>query len=204
MPASSVAGQPSRETQSLSSAFASFRNVEPWIPMLVLGVAALGDGADRAAVERLDLGAAHEVARHARRGARAPGSRRPSFEAAAHRPVGAAARVGARRRADGDRLVEARHPPAGVSAGRSLAGAGRSDPGARARTHSQARLPGEPSAGAARNPSITLLSGGYRVAFAPSARTAATTWRSASVGIRSPTRARSRTSRSCAVPRASW
>ena len=139
--------------------------IERWLPMFVLvwmaGVALL---ALRLAGGWL-LGPAHEVAR--RRAGRARRCRRSSRRLARRLHIcadGDAAAVARGRRADGDRLAEARRAAARERPRRPLAAAGRSDPRARARARPPSRLPREPAADAARD--AALLSPGGVVALA--------------------------------------
>ena len=119
---------------------------------------------------------------------------RVSARAARRRPRGG---VGARRSADGRRLAAPGDSAAGGGDRLAVAGAGRSDPRARARAHPPPRLRGEPAADDRRDAAV--LSPGRLVgverASAPSASTAATRWRCAFAAMRSAMRGRSPSSR---------
>ena len=99
----------------------------------------------------MDLGAApaHPRQRARRGGMAADGD--PALAPSAHPPRDHAARVVARRRADGDRMAEAGRSAPGQRARRVVAATARSDSRARARAHPAARLPGQPAADAGRN-----------------------------------------------------
>src|SRR5215203_5804714 len=114
---------------------------------------------DAAAVQRVDMGSADEVARGAARPGPAPGGRAPADAAAAHLATGAIPRIVASVGADGDRLAEAGGPRARERAGRPHAGSDRGDPRPRTRAHQAPRLRRQPAASGGRD-AVVLPPGG--------------------------------------------
>ena len=170
-----------------------------WLPLFVLGLARGRRAAHAAAAQRLDVGAADEVARRPAGSGGPADCRRTPVAPPAHRPRGPAARIDERRRADRHRLAEAGRAAAGERAGR---------PRRRTSSKRSSRTSSRTSAGTTTSStccrrssrrccSITRRSGGCRAGFAPSARTAATISPSACAAIRSRTRRRSPSSKSC-------
>ena len=148
------------------------------------------------------MGAEAALARHVA-GAGACGTDRgPSGASAPHLAADSPAGVGAGRSADRHRVAASGRARSRQRAGRDGAVSARSDPRARARAHPPPRLPGQPAADARRDSALlpSRPSGGCRTASASSARTAATISRSACAAMRTPTRGRLPTSKSCAAP----